>query len=140
MCCNSIQTDAPRILNDTLVSQFNIASNGFLAFVNFKKIDGIEYQDGSLRYKLIYSGFVEATKDCYWNGNILTSGRSYMYSEDDEKGWPMGISKMKIAETIEEINAMQWYGGLYKHQLYKKAMDTMSQAMLFLKREIADGK
>lgn len=75
MLCFGCDTPANRAmeLNNNIVKQIDSASNRLLEFKDFKKIDGIDIQDGSKKYKISFTGFINAKDNCIWNGIIISS-------------------------------------------------------------------
>ena len=88
--------------------QVDSASNHLLIFSNFKKVDGIEKQKESLIYEMTFQGFVSAVKDCYWDGNIISSySKSSLAKSLYGSNWGIGkkdLSAMKIYSSKNEFS------------------------------------
>lgn len=60
-------------LNTLIKHQIDSASNHLLYFDNFKKIEGVEVQNGSKKYELTFKGGIYANKTLIWSGlGLLT--------------------------------------------------------------------
>jgi hypothetical protein len=70
--CNPMN-DRASYVNSTLLKQVDSASNHLLELSDFTKVNGVERQDGSLKYELKFEARISAKKDCYWDGNISYS-------------------------------------------------------------------
>lgn len=70
--CNST-FDRSSDVNRTLIKQVDSASDHFLEFSEFTKINGVEKQAGSLKYELTFTARISAKKDCHWDGSISYS-------------------------------------------------------------------
>lgn len=53
-------------LNTTMVWQIDSVSNHLLSFNDYEKIDGIEVQNGTLRYELNFKGQINAKQNMIW--------------------------------------------------------------------------
>lgn len=60
-------------LNTLIKHQIDSASNHLLYFDNFKKIDGVEVQNGSKKYELTFKGGIYANKNLIWSGSTHTN-------------------------------------------------------------------
>lgn len=70
--CNPMN-DRASYVNSTLLRQVDSASNHILELSEFIKVNGVERQEGSLKYELKFKARISAKKDCYWDGNISYS-------------------------------------------------------------------
>lgn len=122
--CNSV---SKRIVtaDKFLISQIDSASNHLLEFSSFRKIDGIEKQDGSLYYVLSYKGFLSATKDCFWN--------SLFYNYNLINNGHIGFSSFSISESS---NGLKLGNNIGEYTLYKKGFGhNVKGVVLFEKRD-----
>jgi hypothetical protein len=73
-------------LQTSLNTQIDSASNHLLQFSNFKKVNGVEIQSGSLKYEMAFTGRIDAKENCYWDGSI-----SYLFMQHDKIRLPLII-------------------------------------------------
>jgi len=83
------------LANDFMKKEVDSASNHLLKFDSFVKVDGVEKQKETLTYEMIFKGFVEANKDCYWDGSIISSSAASKLAQS-LYGSNWGIGKMGL--------------------------------------------
>jgi len=118
-CSCNFNQNREILVNDFLIKQVDSTSSHLFAFSNFRKIDGVEKQKGSLIYEMTFKGFVVATADCYWDGliygfaffgknktlkmDVSTSLPELENNSNDDQGSQFSLYKKGYGITIKGI-------------------------------------
>ncbi len=91
-----VDNDRQSDLNLTLVKEVDSLSNHLFEFTDLTKIDGVEIQQGTLKYEMAYEGFVSAKENCVWDG--------YIYPGPYTNSFNLGLPGSHPSQSFADIS------------------------------------